>query len=81
MLTRALEHLNPKSAETAISQHIQICTDCSNAQLNVSSFKIIKKCRSDYETKIEEAILLKKLKPSLNNKLYATGCSFLLNVY
>lgn len=82
LMTRAHEHLNPpKSAKTAISQHICKCNDCKNMPLSVNNFRVIKKCSSEFETKIQEALLIKKYGPSLNKQLYASGSSFLLNVY
>ena len=83
LATRAREHLccNSKKPKTAIQQHISSCKACENSNLNTNSFKIIKKCSSDYETKIQEALIIKKLTPKLNTQLYANGCSFLLNVF
>ena len=34
-------------------------------------------CNDDYEAKIQEELLIKKLKPTLNTELYANGSSFL----
>ena len=42
---------------------------------------IIKKCNSNFETKILEALLIKKHNPKLNRKLFANGSSFLLNIF
>lgn len=82
LVTRAQEHLNlGGSVETAISQHIRNCHDCLHSPLDTNSFKIIKKCKDNYETKIQEALMIKKHNPSINKQLYASGCSFLLNVY
>ena len=36
---------------------------------------------SDYEAKIHEALLIKRHSPSLNKQCYASGASFLLNIY
>ena len=73
--------LNSNSAKSAISQHISSCQTCQNSNLDVSSFKVIRNCHNEYETKIQEALLIKKLTPRLNSQLYANGCSFLLNVF
>ena len=83
LVTRAREHLqlNSNSAKSAISQHISSCQTCQNSNLDVSSFKVIRNCHNEYETKIQEALLIKKLTPRLNSQLYANGCSFLLNVF
>ena len=34
-----------------------------------------------YETKIQEALLIKKLNPKVNKQLYAKGASFLLSIF
>ena len=83
LVTRAREclQLNSSSAKRAITQHISSCQSCQNRNLDVSSFKVIRNCHNEYQTKIQEALLIKKLTPRLNSQLYANGCSFLLNVF
>ena len=54
---------------------------CSNLQYSINSFTILRKCNSDYETKIHEALLIKRYSPGLNKQCYARGASFLLNIY
>ena len=34
-----------------------------------------------YETKIQEALLIKKLNPKVNKQLYSKGASFLLSIF
>ena len=41
----------------------------------------MQKCNNEYETKIQEALFIKKRNPKLNSQLYASGSSFLLNVF
>ena len=36
----------------------------------VNSFQILKRCHTEHETKIQEAVLIKKLNPMLNKQLY-----------
>ena len=48
---------------------------------NIDNFKVIRKCNTEYSTKIQEALLIKKHNPILNTQLYAGGSSFLLNVF
>ena len=69
LVTRAREHLqlNSNSAKSAISQHISSCQTCQNSNLDVSSFKVIRNCHNEYETKIQEELLIKKLTPRLNS--------------
>ena len=77
------EHLNLASQHenSAIKQHIFSCTVCCNVRHDVNSFEVLKQCKSDFQAKIHEALLIKKHTPSLNKHLYAHGSSFLLNVY
>ena len=80
--TRAREHLDFNSqVSSAIKNHIMCHNVCSSVKLNLNSFKIIKKCKSEFHTKIHEALFIKKCNPSLNQQLYANGSSFLLNVF
>ena len=80
--TRVKEHLNFKNdSQSAIKDHIMSCNKCCSMKYNLKSFKIIKKCNSEFQTKIFEAMLIKKLNPTLNRQLYANGSSFLLNVF
>ena len=52
--------------ESSVKDHIRSCDSCSNIKFSVNSFKIIKKCSSNFETKIHEALLIKKHNPKLN---------------
>ena len=54
--TRAKEHLDFNSqVSSAIKNHVMCCNVCSSVKLNLNSFKIIKKCKSEFHTKIHEA--------------------------
>ena len=80
--TRVGEHLGFRlKTESSFKKHIKSCDICSNTKFNVNSFKIIKKCNSNFETKIHEALLIKKHNPKLNRQLFANGSSFLLNIF
>ena len=80
--TRVGEHLGfHLKTESSVKEHIMSYDSCSNIKFNVNSFKIIKKCNSNFETKIHEALLIKKHKPKLNRQLFANGSSFLLNIF
>ena len=80
--TRVREHFNLNSKQKSlIKDHIAACNFCSKTKIGIDSFKIIRKCRSDYDTKIHEALLMKKHSPGLNRQLYASGASFLLQVF
>ena len=80
--TRAKEHLDFNSqASSAIKNHITSGNVCSPIKLNLNSFKIIKKCKSEFHKKIDEALFIKKRNLSLNRQLYANGYSYLLSVF
>ena len=82
LITRSYEHLNLNSnAKTAVKDHVYSCSHCSKTDLSVSNFKVIKKCNTGFEAKIQEALLIKKFNPTLNRRLYSSGSSFLSNVY
>ena len=42
------------------------------------TFEVRKQCKSDFQAKIHEALLMKKNRPSLNKQLYAHGLYFLI---
>ena len=67
--------------ESSVKDHIMSCDICANSNFNVNSFKIIKKCDSNFETKIHEALLIKKHNPRLNRQLFANRSSFLSNIF
>ena len=47
----------------------------------VNSSQILKRCHTEYETKIQTALLIKKLNSNLNKQFYAKGASFLLSIF
>ena len=67
--------------ESSFKGHIMSCDICINNKYNVNLFKIIKKCNSNFETKIHEALLIKKHNPGLKQQLFANGSLFLLNIF
>ena len=82
LITRVMEYLNlADSKKSAIKNRILSCPTCSNLQYNIYCLTILKKCNSDYEAKIHEALLIKRHSPSLNKQCYASGASFLLIMY
>ena len=64
----------------AINHYMRSCTVCFNVRHDLNSFAALKQCKSDFQAKIHETLLIKKHRPSLNKQLYAHGSSFLLNV-
>ena len=82
LITRVREHLNFKSLQDiAIKDHILSCGKCSNNRFNENNFVTIHKCKSEFCSKIHEALLIKKLSPKLNRKMFANGASYLLNIF
>ena len=66
LIFKVKEHLNlADSRKSAIKNHILSCPTCSNLQYNIDSFAILRKCNSDYDAKIHQALLIKRHSPSL----------------
>ena len=82
LITRDQEHLNFESLQySAIKDHILLCGKCSNNWFNENNFIIIHKCKSEFCSKIHEALLIKKLSPKLNRQMFANRASYLLNIF
>ena len=80
--TRAREHLDFNfQVSNAIKNHIMCCNVYSSVILSLNFFKMIKKCKSEFHTKIYNTLFIKMRNPSLNRQLYANGSSFLLSVF
>ena len=71
--TRAQEHLNRADINTkvAIKNNLYDYGKCTFTRFFMEAFKIFKKYITENDTKIQEALLLKKLNPKLNDELYA----------
>ena len=82
LAARACENLvSAAPHKSAIRDHIRACATCRKEKYTVNSFQSLKSCRAEYETKIQEALLIKKLNPKLNKQLYAEIASFLLSIF
>ena len=83
LVTRAKEHwsLNSITRKSALKEHILDCNNCVKSDDILKPFSILCRCGSDYDTKIHEALLIKKYKPKLNRQLYGNGSSFLLKIF
>ena len=77
---RVREHLHSKD-RSAVGKHIDNCNACLEKPIDVNDFKIMRACGTEYNSKIQETLLIKKCNPKLNSQLYANGLSFLLNVF
>ena len=82
---RVKEHLRAqggKDSSSAVYDHIQTCQNCKNTKLSYKHFEILKKCRTDSDTKIQEALFIKKVNPKLNRQMHANkGASFTLKIF
>ena len=82
LITRVREHLNFNSLQnSAIKDHILLYRKCSNNWFNENNFVIIRKCKSKFCSKIQEALPIKKLSSKLNRQMFANGASYLLNIF
>lgn len=81
LMVRGLEHLEFEKAkpESEIKVHLRGCEICQRG--NFDNFEIIKKCKSDQETKINEALVIKTENPKLNKNLFNKGSLYTLKVY
>ena len=61
--------------------YIRACATCRKEKYTVNYFQILKRCHTQYETTIQEALLIERLNPKSNTQLYAKGASFLLSIF
>ena len=81
LLTRAKEHLTLESSSNSeVKAHLESCNVCRGA-VPETHFRILKECRNDYETRVQEAFLIKKHNPRLNKQLFNKGAFFTLKVF
>ena len=66
---------------TAVSDHIGSCNKCRNEKIGINNFKVLKKCRTKFETMIFEAFYIKRKNPKLNHQLVKPGISYTLTVF
>ena len=78
---RSSEHLlyEEKHHKSEIKTHIRNCDICKNSSLD--NFNIIKKCNTEREIKINEAISILKFNPRLNKNLFNKGSLYTWKVY
>ena len=77
---RIKKHLSDSASnKSAVKEHIQNCSSCSQEQ-DLNLFAVIRKCNTANEAKIQKALLLKKQNPKLNEQACANGASFLLSI-
>ena len=78
IIHRTHEHL--RTGTTAIGDHISNCSTCANGA-SFDNFTILKKCRNLTDSKIFEALLIKKTCPKLNINLKKPGATWTLKVF
>ena len=71
---RVREHLHSK-----VRTAVVMCT--KKKPVGVNDFKITRTCIIEYNTKIQEVLLIKKCNPKLNSQMCASGSLFLFNVF
>ena len=81
LVERAREHLEYADKNSAIGAHISTCQSCRSSNLSVSNFTVLKRCRTKFETKIFEALLIQKLHPTLNTQVATDQTGFLMKVF
>ena len=81
LVVRSEEYLRYEKdlPKNEIKTHLKGCHICRESTIN--NFEFIKKCMSDHETKIHEALFIKKENPKLNQNLFNKGSFFTLNIY
>ena len=69
LVTRKREYFNlSNSRKSAVKDHLPQCKSCSKYEIDLhSSFTVLKKCPSQYNAKIYEALLIKQSKLLLIN--------------
>jgi len=72
---RFMEH---RRGGSAISSHSQECQHCQDFSLH--NFRILNSGKSDFETRIKEALYIKYSWSVLNNQLINKGSEFFLNI-
>ena len=75
---RVREHM---STTTAISEHIDRCTDCKSRLITTEDFDVLKQCTTKWDTMIWEAILIKRYSPKLNRQFIKSGLSHTLQIF
>ena len=82
LAVRVGEHLSQEEStegDSQIKKHLSECVYCSNS--NIDSFEIVKSTSSSFDVLIFEALMIKKLKPSLNVQLHKSGSFYTCKVY
>ena len=81
--TRSLEERikEHRRGDTAIAEHTERCKNCTIDTINIDNFSILKKCRTNMEARINEAILINRRNPKLNVQLVKPGITHTLLIF
>ena len=74
-------HCMPFFDKKCVKKSVFFMSKACKAQFSTDNFKILKKCRLDFDTKIQEALYIKKTHSKLNKQLYGHNASFLLSIF
>ena len=75
------QHFDP-SKSSAVFTHLAQCRTCQESDPKSQHFTVLKQLRSGRDTEINEALLIRKFKPTLNKQLGSfQGCSYLLQIF
>ena len=75
------QHFDP-SKKSAVFTHLSQCRPCRGSEPKSHHFTVLKRLRNERDTEINEALLIRKERPTLNRQLGTyQGCSFLLRVF
>ena len=66
-IAKELASINSITKKSAVKEHILDCNNCVKSDDILNPFSILHRWSSDYDTKIHEALLIKKYKPKLNS--------------
>ena len=80
-MTRVNEHVALSSSKSEIKSHIRNCPICFNKKFNVDNFQLLKKCRNSFNTRISEALFIRKFLPKFNKQLRTKGMFYFLKVF
>ena len=75
---RVKEH---SRGDTVVAEHVDRCSTCTKETINTDNFSILRKCRTNAEARIYEAIYIKRKNPSLNHQLVKSGFTHTLSVF
>ena len=76
LITRVGEH---GSKQSAIFTHLENCYQCRSGY-NIDCFTVMDRGNCDFDCYVKEALLIKKLNPSLNSHMYS-GSTYQLKLF